>query len=303
MRNLRSRLELFSTEPSCGLDMNDLPNCVCDRNDYRHGSSSLSRIHTQWQICNACDRQLLLLSAYGTHYQIFFPADKSAHQAALEWLNMTVMIVGRAFQERRRVAKDLLWEEFLPDFCRRSGMVWDKDNYWEGDFPSPEFRQECQDFEARTLGQSLEDSPVLPCPPSDVRIWRYVGSEYVIQQPEESLGLEVPRDPVVVKNEQFWKRVFDEVGVQVYEDAENTYSENGKPWYSFRHGDGVFTVGWRHRVVSIEGVFPSKKDLSAVRQLGERDSVTCNVEDNQFTIHAWSEDHCVEYMQKILAAI
>jgi len=125
----------------------------------------------------------------------------------------------------------------------------------------------------------------------------------------------VPRDPILVSNEEFFEGVWNKLEQAVGPLPERVEVKNEygglEPWYSFTVGNAVYTVGWRKRVVNVEVARSEPFSVVAIRDLARRDDTTYYADNHwqaeqdtatSVTIHAWNQDKLVEYLTTLISA-
>ncbi|MBI4414672.1 MAG: hypothetical protein HY566_00350 [Candidatus Kerfeldbacteria bacterium] len=124
--------------------------------------------------------------------------------------------------------------------------------------------------------------------------------------------LTVPQDPIRVGHDAFYAGLFVDLtqalGVpMVTQEAPNRYSDNSRlePWYTFRLGTTMFTVGPRKRVISIEARNDAGLDTTEIRSVAQQDKVTYEADggwqsekerSRSIVIHAWSREKALQYL-------
>jgi len=101
--------------------------------------------------------------------------------------------------------------------------------------------------------------------------------------------------------EAFFRDVFTQAGFALYvlHHLPNGYSsESARPWFRVETEIGVFTLGWRKRVISINWAEVPHGDKN-IMALFETEDVT----KDPVSIHAWSKEKAVEYLSKIREAL
>ena len=209
------------------------------------------------------------------------------------------------------------------------------DNYWNKGFLINEKGNPYKRY--RNIGDyiSLPDDlkgtlypPQIPSIPG-VSFWvpgkhndLYISVNYA-----KSQMLEVPEDPILVSNREFFKDVREQVlNALTSENADHplsdsmmtmTHTKNRyggiEPWYTFTILDVEFVIGWRKRVVSITAKSKALPFyIIDVTKLAERDGVTYSADDryspvdsmaHQVSIHAWGKEKCVEYLTTIMRSV
>lgn len=141
---------------------------------------------------------------------------------------------------------------------------------------------------------------------------RWVRIEGVLQKASDVL--EVPEDPILVRNRAFFDDLFMSLPVAVSPRfVENRYHRPGTkgvpPWAQFDVGDLEFTVGWRKRVIAIQVQSPRDFPMEAIRDAAHTDRTTfvTDKEDprtdpglHALEVHAWGADKAVEYLTLLL---
>jgi hypothetical protein len=311
----------------------NLPQCpICNQHSYRSGGAHIGGgSMQQWFTCEVCDISVLLMSESAAGYLIYTSReytetanerqererDGNGRPAPIEWLNGSVAVTLRDWAERREAKKHQMWLEFLPGFLERHNVQ----EYKPGcivyhDLPTQEAKDEI-DKRHETDGKvpGFLDSPPLPKIPSGVVVLQHTQTGWVRQDHGSSWDLEVPPDPITVRNAAFWNDVFEKVEITGATEIPNGYLRHApnEPWFKFEVGSFTFEVGWRKRVVSITATSPEKQDFSAIHELAKRDDVTFEIDaiygtkhqsqpvrGKSVLIHAWGRDKCVEYLNALL---
>lgn len=165
-------------------------------------------------------------------------------------------------------------------------------------------------------------APIPPRVPGDeiavwvLRRWQNGERDWVAIDAAQTQDLPVPPDPIRVRHDAYFSAVFEAVGLSDEPRVEipNRYYRdtfNKEPWYEFNLGSFKLTIGPRKRVVSITVESEDVFDPTPLQALGAHDGVT--YEDDQWksdkkqarsaTIHAWTEEKCIEYLDTILNQI
>lgn len=110
----------------------------------------------------------------------------------------------------------------------------------------------------------------------------------------------VPRleDPILVRNREYFQRVFRAVDCDDVEQVESQYTKGSPPWYRFKVNGTQFTAGWRKRVVSVQADLQKPLPMDVSEQF-EAERVTFLPTDTHVEVHAWSEDDTVRYIKMI----
>jgi hypothetical protein len=138
-----------------------------------------------------------------------------------------------------------------------------------------------------TIPEGLQKPVVPPQVPQAVHdgTWVFLSrieSGWERLDPAATVDLPIPRDPLIVRNEEFWNDVFTQVEQAIEQpfperaETPNGYSNrpNAEPWYTFTLAGTEFRVGWRKRVTSLTLTFPQPKAVGDIHALADRDSVT-----------------------------
>jgi hypothetical protein len=122
--------------------------------------------------------------------------------------------------------------------------------------------------------------PRLP-PLSGLEVLYWDGAGWEPVSSSLSWDQEVPEDPIITRNRDFfdavWVGVEEGIGCDLPPRSETENRYGGKePWYTFDLGDYTMTAGWRHRVVSIkvESNGSATIPTEALKALADRDKVT-----------------------------
>jgi hypothetical protein len=309
----------------------ELPPCpFCNTSTYHAGGASIGGSSmSQWFTCEHCDISVLMKSEYGAGY-LFFTSDRyvetcdeaqersrrGGNPAPIDWLNNTVQVTLRDWGSRREAAKHQAWMEFLPGFLARHNVQ----EYQPGcisyhDLPTQEAKDEIDErHKTDWKVPGFMDPPPLPKIPPGVIVLQLTQTGWVQQDQGSSWDLEVPPDPITVKNAAFWKEVFEKIEVTNATEVPNGYCHApNEPWFKFEVGSFVFEVGWRKRVVSITASSTTEQDFSGIFALAKRDGPTFELDRRYGTdeqegrtrgrkvlIHAGGRDKCIEYLNALL---
>lgn len=320
----------------------NLPQCpICAAYDstaessYRPGGASIGGGHAhQWFTCLGCSAPVLLWQEAGAGYLIFssglyVPTPQEAHDASrasdafsmrrsapTEWVNGIVGVTLRDWESRRDAARKKAWLGFLPGFLERHNVKESEPGCIRyHDLPTQEAKDEIDEWNKHEhLVPGFEDSPPLPRIPSGIFVLRHTHAGWNEQDQGSSWDIEVPPDPITVRNAAFWKEVFEKVEVSGATEIPNGYCRApNEPWFKFVVGGVTFEVGWRKRVVSITATSTTELDFTVIFEKAKADNVTFEIDDFYGTkdrpmpvhgksvlIHAWSRDKCIEYLNALL---
>jgi hypothetical protein len=160
-------------------------------------------------------------------------------------------------------------------------------------------------------------SPVYPPGrlPAGWLVWYRGDNRWWPVDPAYAVALPIPKDPILVHNEDFFAavRVIVEVRLSVvvagmpmlpmnhqpftpFREVPPEYLGNIAPWYAFEIGEVRFTVGRRKRVVEVRACWPRAVNVDAVAALGDVDKVTHGAIHGGYHIHAWTKGKVIEYI-------
>lgn len=162
------------------------------------------------------------------------------------------------------------------------------------------------DYPSRAF--QLLEPPVLPRIPECVIVRRHIS---LTRDPStwnwkellhrDSAKVEAPIDPIKVKHDAFFAGVFKDLGVNVIEIPNRYGGSKLEPWYTFRIGLTDYVVGPRHRVFSVEALYPDSRDLSRIAALAKADQVTYVADSNdKVLIHAWNREKLIQYLSTLM---
>ena len=129
--------------------------------------------------------------------------------APIDWLNNEVGVTLRDRAHRREAAKKQAWLDFLPGFLERHNVKESEpDCIRYHELPTQEAKDEIDarhEHDWKVPG--FLEAPPLPRIPSGVIVFRHTQTGWERQDQGSSWDLEVPPDPVTVRNAAFWKDV------------------------------------------------------------------------------------------------
>ena len=163
-------------------------------------------------------------------------------------------------------------------------------------------------------------SPTPPQIPGDeimVYLPAQEGQGWVYVDPNKTVNLPVPPDPIRVDGDKFFHQIFEAVGLLdlPHKEIPNRYhadTYNREPWYMFPINGFELVVGPRKRVISITLRRDTPFDPSTLRDVAKRDAVTYTADDHwqsettstkEVNIHAWGAEKAVEYLQLVRALV
>jgi hypothetical protein len=105
------------------------------------------------------------------------------------------------------------------------------------------------------------------------------GAAWTFVDPEHSQTLEVPEDPILANNREFFDDVWARVGEAIerpFPPRAETKNQYGgiEPWYAFQIGNAVVVAGWRKRVVSIKVELETGFPTEDIHTLAAADNTT-----------------------------
>ena len=297
--------------------LRDLPPCAfCSSRDYEpvegklEGSVALSRLRC------TCQRDVFALSySDGTRLYaryVFWLRDDSEPQFT-QWLHDAMMPTLRSWGEKCLEAHRSARIAMLTKLRMRFDFWTDDRGAVRWSDLSEPVRVHIDDWENDYIRPlELIDSPLTPRIPSCVRGVRRTyypeGEKWTTIVHDEVADLPVPDDPPIVHNAEFWKHVFDAVGIEHYVPTENRYTTDGPPWFAFLHGDATYLVGRRKHVMSLQTIHADTVDVTPLGRVAREDKVTFQVTDGvgfsggqEIEIHASTREKCVEYLKIMLA--
>jgi len=282
----------------------DLPRCpYCDSLDYDSGGGTFGpRLTQRSHTCTCCGAFVTDIGQMAGRVVAFIPksqCEKTEHDSYIfpdafsEYINGVLMPTWRDRATKLEAHKTLEWETWIRDVFKPQ---WPDLDYPQGklsfyDLPE-DARKAIEDVfggstRAHMAGDHLPlpddvQGPVYPpqAPDSFVLFyWSKAGWFKV--DPTYSATLDVPEDPILVNNREFftdvWSALESATGYGIARPVEEIKNQYGgiEPWYTFPFGDAVFTIGWRKRVVSIQVETTEGLDTKAIRALAiDRDKVT-----------------------------
>jgi len=213
-----------------------------------------------------------------------------------EWVNNILMPVWRDFEERledhRRAEWDLwIAKEFRPKFPdldygngRDSGWTYsdipdEAKKMIDDQFGGPNVVQKYGTY--LPFPPELQDVVVPPKAPDGFDMYyRDKNGDWIWVDPKQSAALEVPEDPILRRNREFfdavWSRVGEALGTPLpaREEVKNEYG-GIEPWYTFGLAGAEIKIGWRKRVVSINVRRSVMFNALNIRSIAvDRDNVT-----------------------------
>ena len=299
----------------------NLPFCpCCNAKDYTAGGAHISGGgSSQWFTCQGCRAVVLVLFEGPCSYMLFFEEEKSVQSILDSWVNTDVAVLIRDANDRFEKEKKRMWLEFLPEFLERHGAKEVQPGCISyHNLPTQAAKDEIDEYNKleRTPGfiRGFKSSPLLPKIPSGVQVLGWTVEGWARQDAQASQSVPVPRDPITVRNEEFWNDVFGVLEITGATPTQNGYHHHSnEPWFRFSRYGVDFLVGWRKRVVSLEMRFSDSKDVTPLRDLAAKDNTTFEVEGHWGTqphnptvkgshvlIHAWGREKCVEYLKAMM---
>lgn len=292
------------------------PYCGKDKRRAGGGTASFLRV-VRHETCESCGALFTLLTQAGCALVAVTQTEKQL-EALVSWINDVLDPTFEAYREELCAARTNRFESWLcSDFITKhpNDSPYLKDRSF---VLSSEGRKSVDAYHAQAFKAHPED-PQKPYPPKVPEI------PYVFVPSQRTRGLRLidrarsatllaPEHPRIRKDREYWRSVCDAVRASVpappfsdWRPIENQYERSNRapPWYRFRHENNEVTVGYRHRVASLQiSVGGAREDrvASALKALALRDDVTFWHDDESIGIHAWTREKAVEYLCAMLRA-
>ncbi len=310
----------------------EYPECPCgSASDARpwvsNGGCFGGDLSQAWFRCGACGRAASHVRSAGGGMFLVPREGTEISGADHDWFDEVVMAVWRTRAEQIEAAR----EAFLAPLRARCGMPAFP---WQRGVTMTEEDHDlwCAiDTGLRSLPgyrwpTGFEVSPPPPRLPTSLLAWvadsspgrHGDGVSWIPVDHAAVADLPVPEDPILVRHEARFARIFAEVGqalgtpLPTPRKVTNWYHPRNtrlEPWYEFSWRGHEVTVGHRRHVDTIEIVPPAPAVQTVVAFLGKRDQVTHygdeDHEDHDGTVglHAWSHEKMVEYLTATLGAL
>lgn len=316
-----------------------LPRCDCNglKNWTPNGSFFGPSHESRLYLCSSCHRVLHLEYIEGWHVGFVFLPDQQ--DAFGKFFEESFVVQARAFGETKRALYEKCYEALITawGFDPARGC----EPHRRGDLPSKangDFVLEYRDNDLNTLDIDADAFLVavqqlralcqtIVRPPDPIGLPDHITAfvcrtmRWIHVKAEDTANKALPPDPLRIHHDEKFANIFGAVvlatGVSFTPvEIPNLYwsdPSKSEPWFTFDILGSKFTVGPRKRVISINVVFPSPRDVGAISQAAEEDDVTYFVNNStlngyygisSFSIHAWTRDKAVEYLKlAVIAAV
>lgn len=313
-----------------------VPPCICGdqedpEQDYRPGGGQISGGFSQSGFtCKRCNRSVMAVDANGCGPYIIFPTDSHGFSNEdFEYLNGVLLRATRDAEARRKNHIEHVQREFIAEIVTKHDLDPDEITAW-GALPDEiknQYRHKFDAFIPDAFREWAEQHghPVPPQLPPTLRIkmrelkdgaWEWVEVDHA-----KSAEMDIPRDPIRGRRDEYWGGIFAELAkllevdqVERKEIPNRYYPDRFKsePWYEFEAFGVTFVVGPRNRVdaVHVLGKDGAKFACKRIRELSERDKTTFTANDawkpevdeaSSVEVHAWTKDKLIEYFGAIFA--
>lgn len=287
--------------------LNELPPCpLCQRHTFRNGGSCHGLMVQRTFICESCGafvrcmdfgRSVGALLTFISRSACKGPDEHGYYtmpEAYSHWVDKVLLPTWRHREEILNNFKSEEWRRWLTDkFYPKFPDCTDYVPYGKRTFY--DLPEQAQAFIRKTWGDSHPAGTYLPLP-EEIRELVYPpqapripGVHFMVPDQnlkawvplnhERSSTLNVPEDPILRRNREYFDKVWTQVSANIEQDLPpRTETKNGyggiEPWYTFSLNNTTFTVGWRKRVVSIQFEAEQPIDVRDLRDLATADAVT-----------------------------
>ncbi|MDB5194737.1 MAG: hypothetical protein JWN50_751 [Parcubacteria group bacterium] len=296
--------------------------CICGGLNWRQGGGSFSPDLVQHSNeCSVCGRRAVEMSHRGGQIFIVNRKKEEFSQGINIWMEEVLLPTWRnretALKAARLPMEDESWDQVcdalsLPRRTRSDGVPEDKMEAWrkEWDKVDPHMRSDLLyvtpiGFEApvvyaRVPRELLVYAPVLDR--SGALVWRVLTSK-------ATKDLPLPRDPVRVRHDRLFTKIFAEVEKKLgmkfdLERIENQYCGSiAEPWYRIMFGENTVVVGPRKRVVAVKVSAPEAIPIDRIRIAAEGASYSADGSwqseasaAKEVEVHAYTPEKVIELL-------
>ncbi len=301
----------------------DLPNCLCGAKswDPRGGSFSptLSQ-HNFW--CPNCERHSIFMSNGGGNVLLMFPPQNESlsDDVINTWLNEVLLPTWRyrkqCLEEARSPIEERWWNYVCDEVDVPRGTTYDK---------VPEDRREQWRAFWDTLnkyvlyripGEAFKKPVIPPLLPEGLTAYLLIeGCENFFKweevNREESNSQVVPPDPIRVRHDAFYEKVFTDLKESLGIDFTIEHVPNGycgakaEPWFKFTLGENTLIVGPRKRVIAIIVNAPKGISTEVIRAAAMEVETTYVADGawktdvpiaSNLEVHAWNENQLLSFL-------
>lgn len=302
---------------------NELPDCLCGAKSWNPKGGSFSPTLNQYNFwCPNCERYSIFMSNGGGNVLLMFPPKNESlpDDVVNTWMNDVLLPTWRDCKQRLEEARvpieDRWWNYACDEIDVPHGTTYDK---------VPEDRKEqwgsfwdtLKHYSLyRTPGEAFKKPVIPPLLPEGLTAYLLVegrkgASKWEKVDPEESLSQVVPPDPIRVKHDAFYEKVFTDLKISLgidftIEHVPNEYcGAKVEPWFKFTLGENTLTVGPRKRVTAIKVNAPKGISTEVIRAAA-MEVETTYVADGKWKenvprastleVHAWDEVQLLSFL-------
>lgn len=295
-----------------------LPDCpYCGSAEKTSGAVFFSPLRsTHYFYCDPCKAQFTRVWQAGNAI-LAVTRTENEIEALNKWFNAAVDPAFADYRERLDALRKKRFEawlrnHFLRAFPQDATYVTERSFY----SLSAEGKALVQQYLKREREPRASD-PGIPYPPQVPAalpfVYVRVGDQFKPINRNVSARTPLCEHPRVRKDREYWSAVCAAVKLRfpempsfaAWRPIKNRYenSEYAPPWYQFSFNGAEFTVGYRHRVASLQVESSAVRDERELKDLAKIDDVTFWSDSESTGIHAWTQDKSVEYLLAMIQAV
>jgi len=295
-----------------------LPDCpYCGSASKTGGGGEFSHLRSiRYYGCSSCEAQFTFVSQAGCTV-LSATRTKEEIEALNKWFNAAVDPAFACYQEKLDDLREKRFEawlrnHFLRAFPQDAAYATERSFYTL----SAEGKALVQRYLKREREPRASD-PSIPYPPqvpAELQfVYVRVGDQFKPINRNVSARTPLCEHPRVRKDREYWSAVCAAVKLRfpempsfaAWRPIKNRYenSEYAPPWYQFSFNGAEFTVGYRHRVASLQVESSAVRDERELKDLAKIDDVTFWSDSESTGIHAWTQDKSVEYLLAMIQAV